>query len=43
MEAVGVTPATHPDLARVEVFTSHEALLLNMESALTRQDGATGE
>ncbi|MBN8529669.1 MAG: 3-deoxy-7-phosphoheptulonate synthase class II [Caulobacterales bacterium] len=43
MEAVGVTPATHPDLARVEVFTSHEALLLNMESALTRLDGATGE
>ena len=43
MEAVGVTPATHPDLARVEVFTSHEALLLNMESALTRLDGGTGE
>ena len=43
MEAVGVTPSTHPDLARVEVFTSHEALLLNMESALTRQDGGTGE
>ena len=43
MEAVGVTPATHPDLARVEVFTSHEALLLNVESALTRLDGSTGE
>lgn len=43
MEAVGVTPETHPDLSRVEVFTSHEALLLNLESALTRLDGNTGE
>lgn len=43
MEAVGVTPETHPDLSRVEVFTSHEALLLNVESALTRLDGGTGE
>ncbi|MEG1453002.1 class II 3-deoxy-7-phosphoheptulonate synthase [Brevundimonas sp.] len=43
MEAVGVTPDTHPDLSRVEVFTSHEALLLNLESALTRLDGNTGE
>jgi 3-deoxy-7-phosphoheptulonate synthase len=43
MEAVGVTPETHPDLSRVEVFTSHEALLLNVESALTRLDGASGE
>jgi len=43
MEAVGVTPESHPDLSRVEVFTSHEALLLNVESALTRLDGGTGE
>jgi 3-deoxy-7-phosphoheptulonate synthase len=43
MEAVGVTPESHPDLSRVEVFTSHEALLLNLESALTRLDGSTGE
>ncbi|CAN5353434.1 3-deoxy-7-phosphoheptulonate synthase class II [soil metagenome] len=43
MEAVGVTPETHPDLSRVEVFTSHEALLLNVESALTRLDGGTGD
>ncbi len=28
MAAVGVTPETHPDLSRVEIFTSHEALLL---------------
>ena len=43
MAAVGVTPATHPDLARVEMFTSHEALLLGYEQALTRLDGHTGE
>ncbi|MFZ4164028.1 class II 3-deoxy-7-phosphoheptulonate synthase [Brevundimonas sp. NPDC058933] len=43
MEAVGVTPETHPDLSRVEVFTSHEALLLNVESALTRLEGSSGE
>ena len=43
MRAVGVTPESHPDLSRVEFFTSHEALLLNVESALTRRDGATGE
>jgi 3-deoxy-7-phosphoheptulonate synthase len=43
MEAVGITPQTHPELSQVEIFTSHEALLLNLESALTRQDGATGE
>ena len=43
MEAVGVTPQTHPDLSRVEVFTSHEALLLNLEQALTRVDSGSGE
>jgi len=43
MEAVGVTPDTHPELSRVEVFTSHEALLLNLESALTRLDGSSGD
>ena len=43
MAAVGVTPETHQDLSRVEIFTSHEALLLNVESAMTRLDGATGE
>ena len=31
MEAIGVTPQSHPDLARVEFFTSHEALLLGYE------------
>ena len=43
MEAVGVTPDTHPDLSRVEVFTSHEALLLGFEEAMTRVDSTSGE
>ena len=43
MAAVGVTAETHPDLARVEVFTSHEALLLGFEEAMTRIDASTGE
>jgi 3-deoxy-7-phosphoheptulonate synthase len=43
MAAVGVTPDSHPDLRRVEVFTSHEALLLGYEEALTRVDSTTGD
>jgi 3-deoxy-7-phosphoheptulonate synthase len=43
MAAVGVTQQTHPDLSRVEVFTSHEALLLGFEEAMTRVDSQNGE
>lgn len=43
MQAVGVTPATHSDLHRVEFFTSHEALLLGVEEAMTRVDSTSGE
>jgi 3-deoxy-7-phosphoheptulonate synthase len=43
MSAVGVTSETHPDLSRVEVFTSHEALLLGFEEAMTRVDSQNGE
>ncbi len=43
MSAVGVTRQTHPDLSRVEVFTSHEALLLGFEEAMTRVDSQGGE
>ena len=35
MRAVGVTPESHSDLHRVEFFTSHEALLLGVEEAMT--------
>ena len=43
MAAVGVTSSTHADLARVEVFTSHEALLLGYEEAMTRIDSTSGD
>jgi 3-deoxy-7-phosphoheptulonate synthase len=43
MAAIGVTPETHPDLHRVEFFTSHEALLLGFEEALTRVDSTSGD
>src|SRR5580698_219663 len=43
MEAIGVTPQSHPDLARVEFFTSHEALLLGFEEAMTRVDSTSGD
>ena len=43
MEAIGVTPQSHPDLARVEFFTSHEALLLGYEEAMTRIDSTSGD
>ncbi|HWD66519.1 MAG TPA: 3-deoxy-7-phosphoheptulonate synthase class II [Caulobacteraceae bacterium] len=43
MEAIGVTPSSHQDLARVEFFTCHEALLLGFEEALTRVDSTSGD
>jgi 3-deoxy-7-phosphoheptulonate synthase len=43
MAAIGVTPESHSELHRVEVFTSHEALLLGFEEAMTRVDSTTGE
>ena len=43
MAAIGVTPESHPDLHRVEFFTSHEALLLGFEEAMTRVDSTSGE
>ncbi|MFN7176912.1 MAG: class II 3-deoxy-7-phosphoheptulonate synthase [Thermaurantiacus sp.] len=43
MEACGVSPETVPQLKGVEFYTSHEALLLGYESAMTRQDSLTGE
>ncbi|MBV8592861.1 MAG: 3-deoxy-7-phosphoheptulonate synthase class II [Caulobacteraceae bacterium] len=43
MAAIGVTPQSHPSLHQVEVFTSHEALLLGFEEAMTRVDSTTGD
>ena len=43
MAAVGVTPETHSEMHRVEFFTSHEALLLGFEEAMTRVDSTSGD
>lgn len=43
MSAIGITPDRMPELHRVDFFTSHEALLLNYEEALTRVDSTTGD
>jgi 3-deoxy-7-phosphoheptulonate synthase len=43
MRAIGVNPETYPGMHQVEFFTSHEALLLGYEQALTRVDSTSGE
>ena len=42
MEACGVTPATTPQMAATNLYTSHEGLLLGYEEAMTRIDPTTG-
>jgi 3-deoxy-7-phosphoheptulonate synthase len=43
MKACGVDTDTHPNLHEVDFYTSHEALVLGYEEALTRQDSLTGD
>jgi 3-deoxy-7-phosphoheptulonate synthase len=43
MEACGITPEEVPQLRETNFYTSHEALLLNYEQALTRVDSLTGQ
>ncbi|MFZ5608603.1 MAG: class II 3-deoxy-7-phosphoheptulonate synthase [Pseudomonadota bacterium] len=43
MKACGVGPDDVPQLAGTDFYTSHEALLLGYEQALTRQDSLTGD
>ncbi|KAA9009190.1 class II 3-deoxy-7-phosphoheptulonate synthase [Histidinibacterium aquaticum] len=43
MSAAGLNGETNHELATVEFFTSHEALLLEYEEALTRIDSTTGK
>ena len=38
MAACGITPETTPALSQTEFYTSHEALLLGYEQAMTRED-----
>jgi 3-deoxy-7-phosphoheptulonate synthase len=42
MEACGITSETVPQIKGTKFYTSHEALLLPYEQALTRQDSLTG-
>lgn len=43
MAAAGVTAETAHDLGKVDFYTSHEALLLEYEEALTRLDSTSGK
>jgi 3-deoxy-7-phosphoheptulonate synthase len=43
MRAIGLDPEHHPELRQTEFYTSHEALLLSYEQALTRIDSTSGD
>jgi 3-deoxy-7-phosphoheptulonate synthase len=43
MRAIGLDPEHHPEMRQTEFYTSHEALLLGYEEALTRVDSTTGD
>ncbi len=43
MRAVGIDSASETALHSVDFYTSHEALLLDYENPLTRQDSTTGD
>jgi 3-deoxy-7-phosphoheptulonate synthase len=43
MEACGITPDSVPQMKQVDVYTSHEALLLGYEEAMTRVDSTSGD
>jgi 3-deoxy-7-phosphoheptulonate synthase len=42
MEACGVTDVSTPEIKRTTLYTSHEALLLGFEQAMTRIDSTSG-
>ena len=43
MRAIGLTPENTPQLRSTSLYTSHEALLLGYEQALTRIDSTSGD
>ncbi len=43
MRACGIDSESQPNLREVDFYTSHEALILGYEEALTRQDSLTGD
>ena len=43
MRACGIDPDNHPELRTTDFYTSHEALLLGFEQAMTRLDSTSGD
>jgi 3-deoxy-7-phosphoheptulonate synthase len=43
MKSIGITSENTPQINQTTLYTSHEALLLNYEEALTRKDSITGD
>ena len=43
MRAIGLDPEGHPEMRATDFYTSHEALLLGFEQAMTRVDSTTGD
>ena len=43
MKAVGLDAESHPELRATDFYTSHEALLLGYEQAMTRLDSTSGD
>jgi 3-deoxy-7-phosphoheptulonate synthase len=43
MRAIGIDPEVHPEMRITDFYTSHEALLLGYEQAMTRVDSTTGD
>jgi 3-deoxy-7-phosphoheptulonate synthase len=43
MRAIGLDAESHPELRATDFYTSHEALLLGFEQAMTRVDSTTGD
>jgi 3-deoxy-7-phosphoheptulonate synthase len=43
MRAIGIDPETHPEMRITDFYTSHEALLLGYEQAMTRVDSTSGD
>ncbi len=43
MDACGINSETTPQLREVDFYTSHEALLLNYDEAMTRVDSTSGD
>src|SRR4026209_2980195 len=43
MQAYGLDLESHPELRTTDFYTSHEALLLGFEEAMTRVDSTTGD